>query len=77
MVQHGEIQAVCAGDINQLFARCITNAGPLDLNDICPKPCQQLGAGGAIAAVQGGAEDRASPLSFSLLRPSGGAEIVH
>lgn len=37
----------------------------------------QLGAGGAIAAVEGGAEDRASPLSFSLLRPSAAVEIVH
>jgi PAS domain S-box-containing protein len=37
----------------------------------------QLGAGGAIAAFGGGADDTATLLSFSLLRPSAAVEIVH
>ena len=45
MIEHREIEAVDAGDVAQLPARDVAFTGPLDLDDVGAKPCQQLRAG--------------------------------
>src|SRR6516165_9538408 len=43
-VQHGEIQAIDAGQIAQLRARDIAASGQFDLDNVRPQPRQNLGA---------------------------------
>ena len=47
MVEHGEVEAVDIGDVAQLAARGIADAGALDLDHVGAEPGQQLGTGGA------------------------------
>ena len=47
VIQHGEIQAVHAGDVAQLPTSRVAFAGALHLDDVGAEPGQQLGACGA------------------------------
>jgi hypothetical protein len=41
-VKRDEIQRIQIGDVPQLVARHVTNAGPLDFQHVSAEPCQQL-----------------------------------
>src|ERR1700728_3875603 len=47
VIEHGEIQAVDIGDVLQLAAGDVADAGPLDLDHVGAEPRQQLRAGRA------------------------------
>ena len=47
VIEHGEIERICAWHIDQLLACGIADARALNLDDIGTKPGQELRAGGA------------------------------
>ncbi len=45
VVQHGEVEAVCIGNVAKLPPRDVAAARPLDLDHVCAKPREKLRAG--------------------------------